>query len=89
MILLQAYLYYSILRRITFEVLTWSSDAATVGGNIFGTSVVEEHSMLLSYFVGCFQYPEILVPLKQTLFLETPRNHSEAYQGNGVGVPFQ
>jgi hypothetical protein len=30
------------------------------------------------------QYPEILIPLKQTLFLEITRSHSEPYQGNRV-----
>jgi hypothetical protein len=29
------------------------------------------------------------VSLRQTLFLETTKSHSEVNQGNRVGVPFQ
>jgi hypothetical protein len=50
-------------------------DAATVR-NIFGTRVVEELSVP-SHFFGCLQYPEVIVPLRQILFLETARNHLE------------
>jgi hypothetical protein len=39
-------------------------------------------------FLG-LQYPEIFVFLKQALFLETGRIHSEQHQRNGVGVSFQ
>jgi len=38
---------------------------------------------------GCLQYLEVFVPLRQTLFLETARSHSEPNQGNKVGVSFQ
>jgi hypothetical protein len=41
------------------------------------------------FFLGCLQYPEIFVPLRQTLFLETVRSHLEPDQGNRVGFPFQ
>jgi hypothetical protein len=50
---------------------------------------VEQLSVPLSYFLGCLQYPEIFVRLRQTLFLKISRSHSEPNQGNGVGVPFQ
>jgi hypothetical protein len=38
---------------------------------------------------GHLHCPEIFSSLRQTLFLETTRNHSEPNQGNRVGVPFQ
>jgi hypothetical protein len=38
-------------------------------------------------FLVCLQYPEIFIPLKQTLFSETARSHSEPNNGNMVGVP--
>jgi hypothetical protein len=38
---------------------------------------------------GGLQYPDISVPLRKTIFLETTENHSEPDQGNNVGVPFQ
>jgi hypothetical protein len=41
------------------------------------------------FFFGCLRYPEIFVPLRQTLFVETSRSHSEPYQGNVVSVTFQ
>jgi hypothetical protein len=41
-----------------------------------------------SHFYGCLKNPEI-VPLRQTLFLETARRHSEPNQGNRVCVTFQ
>jgi hypothetical protein len=50
---------------------------------------VEQLSVSSSHFFGCLQYPEIFVPLRQTLFLETARSHSEPNQRNRVGVPFQ
>jgi hypothetical protein len=40
-------------------------------------------------FFRCLHYPEIFVPLRQTLFLETARSHSELNVGNMVGVPLQ
>jgi hypothetical protein len=42
-----------------------------------------------SYFCGCLQYFEIIVPLRQTLFLKITGSRLELNQGNGVGVPFQ
>jgi hypothetical protein len=39
-----------------------------------------EHISVLSslfFFFGCLQYSEIPVPLRQTLFLEAARSHSE------------
>jgi hypothetical protein len=50
---------------------------------------VEQLSVPTSHFFGCLQYPEISVPLKQTLFLERARSHSESNQRNRVGVTFQ
>jgi hypothetical protein len=35
------------------------------------------------------RHPEIFSPLRQKLFLETARSHSEPNQGNGVDVAFQ
>jgi hypothetical protein len=40
------------------------------------------------HFFGCLQYPEIFIPLRLTLFLETARSHLEPNQVNRVGVPF-
>jgi hypothetical protein len=37
-------------------------------GNIFGTPVVEYLSVPLSHFFRCLQYPEIFIPLRQTIF---------------------
>jgi hypothetical protein len=73
MILLQVYLYtHSLLKAVTFKVLPLSSCAlspmmlpATVG-NVFGTPAVVT-------FFGCLQYPEIFVPLRQTLFMKTAK----------------
>jgi hypothetical protein len=45
--------------------------------------------VLLSHFFGCLQYPEIFVPLRQTLFLETARGHLEPnreYGGCSISV---
>jgi hypothetical protein len=64
------------------------NDAATVG-NIFETSIVEQLSVTSHFIFGCFQYPEILVPLRHTLFLETARSHLELNQRNTAGVSFQ
>jgi hypothetical protein len=44
---------------------------------------------VITFFFGCIQYPEMFIPLRQTLFLETARSHSEPNQGNRVGVSFQ
>jgi hypothetical protein len=62
--------------------------AASVG-TIFGTPVVEQHSLPWSHIFGCLQYHEIFIPLRQTLFFETAGSHSEPNQGSRVGVPFQ
>jgi hypothetical protein len=43
----------------------------------------------LSHFFGCLHYPEIFVPLRQTLFFETIRSNLEPNQGNRMGIPFQ
>jgi hypothetical protein len=94
MILLQAYLYaYSLLRGVTFETPPLSSYAfcptmlpllETFWNSCCGTAF----SAVITFF-GCLQYPEIFVPLKQTLFLETATSHLEPNKGNRVGVPFQ
>jgi hypothetical protein len=34
------------------------------------------------FFFGCLHWPEIFVPLRQSLFMETAKNHSEWNQGN-------
>jgi hypothetical protein len=41
------------------------------------------------YDFGCLPYPEILVPLRQILFLKTTRIHSEPNHGKRVGAPFE
>jgi hypothetical protein len=38
-----------------------------------------------SHSFGCLHYPKIFVPLRQTLFLETARRHSERNQRNWMG----
>jgi hypothetical protein len=79
-ILWQVYLCtYSLLTGVTFEVIpealsTYPNDAVTVR-NIFGTPVVEQLSVPLSHFFRCLQKPEIFIPLRQTLFLETVTSH--------------
>jgi hypothetical protein len=35
-------------------------------------------------FFGCLQYPEILTPLRETLFMERARSHMEPHQGKRV-----
>jgi len=78
-ILFQAHLYtHSLLRGVTFDVLPFSSYAL----NPTMLPLLETFQYLLiwnsfSFSFGCLQYPEIFVTLKQTLFLETARSHSE------------
>jgi len=76
MILLQAvYLYtHSLLNGVTFEVPPPLQQLCTMlpatVGNISGTPVVEQLSVPSSHFLdGCLPYPDIFVPLRQTLFL--------------------
>jgi hypothetical protein len=38
------------------------------GGNISGTPVLEQFSVPSSHLSGSLQYPEIFVPLRQTLY---------------------
>jgi hypothetical protein len=86
-ILLQACLCtYSLLRGVTFEVLPLSS--YTLSPTML--PLLERFVEILLYncfqchyhiFFGCLQYPEIFVPLRQTLFLETARSHSEPNEG--------
>jgi hypothetical protein len=95
MILLQAYLYtYNLLRWVTFEALPLRSCALsppmlslfiTFLKHLLWDSFQYHHH----FFIGCLQYPEIVVPLRQTLFLNTARSHLEPNQGNGVSTPFQ
>jgi len=93
-ILLQPYLYTdSLLRGVTFKVLPLSSYVL----NPMMLPLLETFLELLlwnslqyhCHFFGCLQYPEIFIPLRQTLFLEIARTHSEPNQGNRVGVPNQ
>jgi hypothetical protein len=42
----------------------------------------------VSLFLGYLQYPEMFVPLRQTLFLETARRHSDPNQGIGLVFHF-
>jgi len=80
---------HSLLRGVTFEALPLSSCALSPTMLPQLKKVLE--LMLWNnfqclrhiFFFGCLQYPEIFVPLKQTLFLETARSHSEPYQGIG------
>jgi hypothetical protein len=65
------------------------ANIAVTVGNIFGTSVVEQLSVPPSHFLVCLQYPEIFIPLRQTLFLETVRSYSKPKQGNRLGVIFR
>jgi hypothetical protein len=37
----------------------------------------------------CLKYPEIIVSLRQTLFLGAARSHLETNHGNMVDIPFQ
>jgi hypothetical protein len=48
---------------------------------------VEYLSVPSSHFLDVF-YPEIFIPLRQILFLETARSHSESNHGNRMGVSF-
>jgi len=79
-ILLQAlYLYtFSLLRRVTFEVLPFSSYASSPTMLLlletFLNSCCGTAFSVITFF-ECLQYPEISIPLKQTLFLETVRSH--------------
>jgi len=41
------------------------------------------------FFFAYLQCPEIFIPLRQTLFFETARGHSEPNQGNVMGVHLQ
>jgi hypothetical protein len=43
----------------------------------------------LQFLFGCLQYPEIFVPLRETLLLETARGHSEPNEVNRLGGTFQ
>jgi len=45
-------------------------------------------SAFVSFF-RCLTSPETFVPLRQTLFSETTRSHSEPNQGNRMGLPLQ
>jgi hypothetical protein len=81
----------SLLRGVTFEVLPLSSYAlnpttlsASVG-SIFVTPAVEQFSVPSSHLYLCFQYPEIFVPLRQALFLESKAIQSQI---RGIGWVF-
>jgi hypothetical protein len=83
---------YSLLKGITFEVLLLSSYALsptilplleTFLELLYGIASVP------SNFFGCLQYPEVFIPLGQTLFLETARCCSEENDRKRVGDPLQ
>jgi hypothetical protein len=89
MILLQAYLYtYSLLRGVTFEVLSFSSHALSpLILPLLGTFWNSCCGIALNAvtFFGCLQYPKVFISLKQTLFLETARSH---FGARGIGWVF-
>jgi len=95
MILLQAYLYtYSLLRGVTFEELPLISYSLSpmllpLFGTILGLLLWNSFQCHRHFFFGCLQYPEILVPLRQYLFFETPRSHMEPNKRSRMGVSFQ
>jgi hypothetical protein len=77
-ILLQSYLCtYSLLRGVTFEALSLSNYALSPTMlSMFETclelllwNISQCHCPIFGYF----QYPEIFIPLKQTLLLETAK----------------
>jgi len=83
MTLLQAYVCTcSVLRGIIFKVLPLSSCELSRTLlpllETIKTPVVDEVSVPSSLlFFRCFQYPEIFATLRETLFLERTRSHSE------------
>jgi hypothetical protein len=44
------------------------------------------NSFQCRHFFGCLQHPEIFVTLRQNVFSQTARNHSEPNEGNRVGA---
>jgi hypothetical protein len=84
---------YLQLSAVTFDVLTWISYALILTMLPLLETFLElllrksfqcrRHSLF-----GCFQHSEIFVPLRQTLFLETARSHSEPNQAKRVGFFF-
>jgi hypothetical protein len=94
LILLHPYPYTnSLLRGVTFQVLPLSSYALSPTMlpllETFWNSCCGMAFSVIVTFLWLIQYPETLVPLRQTSFLETARSHSEPNQGNMVGVPPQ
>jgi len=75
---LQTYLYtYSLLRGVTFEVCPFSSYVLSqmmlplleTFMELFLWNSIQCHHYT---FFGCLQYPEIFIPLRQTLFCKQP-----------------
>jgi len=84
--------YLQITEKVNFEVLSLSSYA--LGPMMlplletFLELVLWNSFQCHHHVFGCLQYPQISVPLRQTLFLETARSLLEPNQGNRMGVPF-
>jgi hypothetical protein len=85
MILLSQALYLdtdSLLRGVTFELHPLGgyalklNDAACHGQEHFWNPCCTTAFSAVVTFFGCLLYPEIFIPLRQTLFLETARSHS-------------
>jgi len=82
-ILLQAYLYiYSLPREVTFELLPLNRYALSITMLPLLKTFLElllwnSFQWWCHNFFGYIQYTEIFIPLRQILFSETVRSHSE------------
>jgi hypothetical protein len=85
---------------LEFDAPTAFSLAVTFGqtvglGQCLGVAAHDSNSCRGTAFSAvvtsflCLHYPEIFIPSRQSLLLETGRSHSELNQGNRVCIPFK